>query len=162
MTTKYENITPELLHELFEYRDGELYRKTKSHTRAKIGERVGVITPQGYVQVGIKYRYYSAHRLIFLMHHNYLPDLVDHIDRNRANNRIENLRDATSTVNNQNRSDNKNNTSGVRGVTWHKRDKGWQVVGRANNKYKYLGIFKELNKAKQVIEDFNAKQHTKV
>ena len=118
-------LTQEYLNSLFEYREGELYRKTKSHTRAVIGERVGVITPQGYVQVGIKYRYHYAHRLIFLMHHGYMPEIVDHIDGNKTNNKIENLREATSRQNNQNQSLHRNNTSGIKGVMWNKSQNRW-------------------------------------
>jgi len=65
--------------------------------------------------------------LIFLYHHGYLPKFVDHIDGNKKNNRIENLREATKSQNAMNQKVSTRNTSGIKGVMWHKRDKKWFV-----------------------------------
>ena len=51
-----------------------------------------------------------------------------------------------------NRKMNIKNTSGVKGVTWHKRAKKWQVVITFNKIHKYLGMYSDINKAKEVID----------
>ena len=61
---------------------------------------------------------YTAHRVIWAMHYGEWPDQVDHINHDKADNRIENLRTVTHSENARNRKLNKNNTSGHAGVTW--------------------------------------------
>jgi hypothetical protein len=68
----------------------------------------------------------------------------DHKDRNGLNNQRYNLREATFSINNHNRRGNKNNTSGYRGVTWHKDGQKWQVAIRVNGIRKYGGSFLDL------------------
>ena len=70
--------------------------------------------------------------------------VVDHIDKDKSNNRKSNLRICTIKENCRNRSKLKSNTSGTTGVTWHKRDKKWQSSIVVNYKTIYLGSF--LNK----------------
>ena len=100
----------------FEYRDGKLFYKNTEGCMAK-GSEVGTLD-KGYLKTLINRKPYRLHRIIFMMHHGYLPKYIDHIDGNPANNRIENLRPATSSQNNLNRGKHKRNTSGYKGVTW--------------------------------------------
>lgn len=72
---------------------------------------------------------------------------VDHVDGNGLNNRRYNLRLATPTENMQNKSLYRNNKSGVRGVSWHKRDKSWSATIRVNNRLIHLGYFDEIEDA---------------
>lgn len=60
------------------------------------------------------------HRMIFLYHKGYLPRKVDHHDRDKLNNKIENLRDANDVINAMNVGLSKNNTSGYKGVSKYK------------------------------------------
>ena len=66
---------------------------------------------------------------------------VDHIDHNRLNNHVSNLRWATSTENNQNRSMHSNNKSGITGVIWNKERKKWRAYITKNKVIKYIGCF---------------------
>lgn len=79
----------------------------------------------GYWKVGITLgngvKVFKLHRLIFLLHHNYLPEFVDHIDRDQLNNRIENLRPCSSKGNSYNVRLPINNTTGYKGVFYSKR-----------------------------------------
>ena len=112
-------ITQERLHEMFEYKDGVLYRKI-SLGRTKAGDKVGFINDKGYVAVNLLGKNIAVHRLVWMMQHGEMPALIDHIDGDRQNNRIENLRLANRFGNAQNKKLNKNNTSGVKGVYWNK------------------------------------------
>ncbi len=72
---------------------------------------------------------------------------VDHINRDKLDNYIDNLRWATSKENNQNKSKQSNNTSGISGVSWHKRYKKWHVRIVVNGKRKHGGYFDNKNEA---------------
>jgi len=152
-------VTQELLHNLFEYKDGFLIRKTTVSHNAKQGDVIHQIEPRGYVVVLINGKTYKVHRLIFLMHHGYLPEKIDHIDCNKTNNKIENLRPATHTQNLQNRPKYRNNTSGLKGVSFHKKTSKWQSSIRIAGKQKYLGIFESKEDAYSVYCDACKKNH---
>jgi len=74
---------------------------------------------------------------------------VDHINRDRLDNRIDNLRHCTASENQRNTGFRRNNTSGVKGVTFNKNAKKWQVAKNG----KYLGIYKDFEEAKKVAEN---------
>lgn len=139
-------ITQERLHEMFEYRNGTLYRK-KSLGRTKAGDKVGFVNSKGYVAVNIDKQCIAVHRLIWVMQHGEFPELIDHIDGNRQNNRIENLRLADKFGNAQNKRMHKNNTSGVKGVYWKKDKNKWAAQIMCNNKPKFIGYFDSLDDA---------------
>lgn len=102
------DIDSTLLNQYFTYKNGELYNK-KPRQRVTVGQKLGYVNnSDGYIKLGFKGKYYLAHRLVFMMHHGYMPNHIDHIDNNPANNRIENLREVTNTQNCQN-SKKKNN-----------------------------------------------------
>ncbi len=75
---------------------------------------------------------------------------VDHKDGDGLNNQKENLRICTNQQNAGNSRIRKDNTSGIKGVTWYKRDKKWKAQIKINNKNKHLGYFSDKNKAKRV------------
>jgi len=96
----------------------------------------------GYVIIGIGGKKYFAHRLAFLYIDGYLPEnFVDHIDRNRMNNKWLNLREVTVLCNAQNCNLAIDNTSGVTGVSWVDNRKKWVAQIRVNKKSKNLGRF---------------------
>ena len=72
---------------------------------------------------------------------------VDHIDHNRLNNHLSNLRYATHSENQHNRTKNKDNTSGVAGVSWHKNIKKWEAKITINGVKKHLGSFENKDDA---------------
>ena len=143
-------INKDLLNKMFEYRDGNLYRKI-SLGRTKVGYKVGFVNNKGYLSVNINKKNLLVHRLIWMMHFDEFPSLLDHIDGNRQNNNIENLRIATRNQNAHNKSINKNNTSGVKGVCWHKHTKKWNAQIWHNKKHYHLGLYDSLQKAKEVV-----------
>lgn len=84
----------------------------------------------------------AAHRVAFTIHHGKRPDgEVDHINGDRSDNRISNLRDTTRTVNARNMKKSSANQSGVTGVSFYKASKKWQARIMAGVKYLHLGYF---------------------
>lgn len=81
----------------------------------------------GYMRCMVNNEHHLHHRIIWKMAYGVEPDQVDHIDGNRSNNRLSNLRDVSHQVNAKNRRLYANNTTGVPGVSFHKRDNVWQV-----------------------------------
>lgn len=144
---------------LFDYRDGCLYWKTAP-------KRSSIFDPAGYECKIHGYRFivinkvlYRAHRLIWKMFHGRDPHELDHINRNRTDNRIENLREVTRSENNFNHPVRKDNKCGVRGVSWHSKTNKWRVGITFNKKTMYLGCFKDLELACLVAEEARDKYH---
>ena len=147
-------ITKELLHELFEYKDGHLYWKVSRSQRVKVGNKAGgVHKPSGYYHIEFNSKKYKGHRLIFLMHHGNLPKVIDHIDGDKLNNKIENLREATQQQNCYNSGMKKLNTSGVKNVHLHKPTNKWLVQLMVNGKKKYFGLYEDLELADLVAQE---------
>lgn len=86
-------------------------------------------------------------------------DLIDHINGVRFDNRICNLREATHVENCRNQKMYKNNSSGVKGISWNKPAKKWQVACACNGKRYHLGLFKDIHVAEQAIKEFREKYH---
>lgn len=86
-------------------------------------------------------RFIKMHRLLVEW------QLVDHINRNPLDNRRDNLRRATIQKNNWNKSKQKNNTSGVSGVSWHKQKQNWSASISCDKKQYHLGYFINKNDA---------------
>ena len=146
-------ITQERLLEIFEYKDGGLYWKIRPSNRVKVGDRFGALNKSDHYRAGaVKSEFYREHRLIYLYHHGVLPATLDHINQNREDNRIENLRGATRSENGQNRKDHKNNTSGIRNVHFYKRYNKWRVMLNINGKNKHFGYFLNFDEACSVAE----------
>lgn len=128
-------ITRSYLLKMMRYTDTGLEPTTG--TRAKIQQM-----RQGYRKWHLNGRAWLEHRLVYLYHHGWLPQYIDHINNNRADNRIENLRPATKQQNQGNASINKNNVSGYKGVCWHAQQDLWRAYIAINRKQKHLGVFK--------------------
>ncbi|CAB5079663.1 putative NHN endonuclease [uncultured Caudovirales phage] len=153
-------LSQELLHKLFEYKDGVLYWKVANSPRVKVGTKAG--TPggrYGYLQTKINGVAYKNHRLIFMMFNGYIPKEIDHEDTNKLNNRIENLREATCEQNQWNRGIQKNNKSGYKGVSLDKDGKKWIAQCRANGKKHCLGKFTSAEEASKAVKTFRENQH---
>lgn len=135
-------ITQEELKELVEYKEGGLYWLVKRKGRkGKVGEEVGYINSIGYKMVMLNLIPYYLHRLVWLYHYGYFPENnIDHINRDRGDNRIENLREVSLSCNSRNSSIRSDNVSKIKGVYPHKYTGKWEVsIGST-----YLGIFENL------------------
>jgi hypothetical protein len=120
----------------------------------------GSICHNGYLKIFINNKHYYAHRLAWLYTYGYMPDReVDHINHDKSDNRISNLRLATRNQNSFNTSIRSDNTSGIKGVSWYPRLNKWRVYINANNKQKTIGYFEELELAELVIYEARKKYH---
>lgn len=135
-------ICQKLLQESFCYEDGNLIWKQPTGRRISVGQVAGR-NNNGYRMIGFMGKEYMAHRLVFMFHHGYLPPEVDHIDGNRSNNKIDNLRAATHAENLRNQRLKSSNTSGLKNVGWAKREQRWRVRVTIDGKDKHIGYFKD-------------------
>jgi hypothetical protein len=147
-----------MLKEYFDYQDGKLIWK-QGNSRVKVGRTAGSISGKGYINIKFKQKTYLAHRLIYLYHHGYLPEVLDHINGFKTDNRIENLREATASQNQHNRVLNANNTSGYKGVTFNKLRNKWQAKVKTNNVYKHLGLFEDIEDAAMAVSKYRLEVH---
>jgi len=139
-------ITQKLVQSLFGYSYGNLIRKVRTSSNTNIGEIVGCINNVGYSVVSVENKLYLVHRIIFLWHHGYLPENdVDHIDRNKSNNKIENLREISHRCNSRNTKIYSHNTSGITGVTAN--GDSWVAQIHIDKHNNYLGRFKNFDDA---------------
>jgi hypothetical protein len=152
-------ISQDYLREIFDYKDGKLYYKKKYAKTIRLGKKAGRLTSNGYWEISLHDKPYKAHRIIFMMFYGYFPKQVDHIDGNRINNKIENLREANNTLNQYNSKLRKDSKSGIKGVRWYPNYKKWVVDCRVNGKRHHLGYFEDLNEAKIKLTEFRQQHH---
>ena len=109
---------------------------------------------QLYYGISFKKFRLRVHRLFFYRKYGYLPDLVDHKDRNKLNNNIENLRELTDSENKRNSNKKKIEcTSKYKGVSWSKRQRKWEARLKVSGKYLFLGYFDNEDDAGQAYNN---------
>lgn len=160
MTLKPKDISAEEINEILEYRDGQLYWKVSGNGRYP-GKKTGCLGSGGYLQVRIKYKLYLVHRLVWIMHGKKPAPIIDHINGDKLDNRLENLRAVTQSQNSMNRKQRSDNTSGIKGVLWSKHKQKW--IGTVGMNYKnYLaGQFDTKEDAAIAVAALREKLHGK-
>jgi len=133
--------------------------KTDSHSPC-FGREVGTVNSNGYVVIRIYSRLYYAHRLAWLVVTGAWPEnLIDHINRNKADNRFSNLREADRSKNEQNKPISSRNTSGFRGIYWNSAANKWCAGIVANGIHHYLGVFADIQDAAAAYAEAAARLH---
>ena len=130
-------LTQEFLQDVLRYESttGIFYWKKKLNSRLTIGAVAGGVDCEGYWRIKVNKKLYAAHRLAWLFVYGSFPSTeLDHINRVRDDNRIENLREVT-------RSENQHNKNGVKGYSWHKKAKKYEVQLCVQKKHIYGGLF---------------------
>jgi hypothetical protein len=140
------------LRSVLEFKDGLLYNKVFRSSHAVAGKRSGSPYVNGYMSISIKGVKYLEHRIAYYMVHGYCPEAVDHINGVKSDNKIENLRAATSSENQCNVPLASNNVSGHKGVTMYKRTGKWRAQIAFNKVVKHLGYFETKELAVEFIE----------
>lgn len=168
------DITPELLRQLIyldvatgnlfwkerpvEFFSGEAYARSWN-TRYANKQLYLQKNSNGYLVVCLFARPLLAHRVVFAIHHGFLPQTVDHINQDRSDNRPSNLRAASYAENNRNTGRSSANTSGIKGVHWCKSRRKWKSVIWLNKRPIYLGAFDDKQTAAAAYEKANAEHH---
>lgn len=145
-------ITVSRIRELLDYdaASGVLLWKKARSGLATAGSRAGSKNMKGYRMVSIDGTRYQEHRIVWAIVHGRILDrtvCIDHVNGQKDDNRIENLRLAESWQNSANMTITNRNTSGFKGVTFHKSTGKWQAVIMVRGVQKYLGLFKSAEDA---------------
>lgn len=148
---------PELLRKLLRYEPetGKLFWRERPremfsdercgktwNTRYAGKESFTANSSDGYRSGSVLSKPYLAHRIIWaIVHDEWPPEQIDHINGNRMDNRIENLRAVSHAENAKNQRPTRNNAAGVMGVQWAKREKAWRARIWTDGANKHLGYF---------------------
>jgi len=133
----------ERLKELFNYNPerGELTWRISKSFRRPAGQTAGGLNGCGYPTVRVNNKAYLAHRIIWKLVTGEEPDVIDHINRIRNDNRISNLRNCTTADNASNRGISKANSSGIKGVNWKKDKAKWHCQITMKGRAIHLGDY---------------------
>ncbi|MGG8661087.1 HNH endonuclease signature motif containing protein [Streptomyces lividans] len=137
--------------DVFIYDSGNLVWAKNFGSRARKGMVAGhVNSSNGYINVRFDGKYYKSHRIVWEMINGDIDDamFIDHINHNRSDNRIENLRLVTKQWNAMNQSIRFNNKTGVIGVSWVERLSKYVSKIRVNGRDYHLGCFSDIDDAK--------------
>lgn len=155
------NLTAARLKELFHYDEntGEFTRRIRVGN-AKAGSVPSCKQDAGYIVVRVDDKLYAVHRLAWLYVHGVFPvGCIDHIDGNKTNNSIKNLRDVSVSENFQNRGMRRGNKSGYAGVSWDSQTQSWAAQIMKNRKTIRLGRFKSAEDASAAYHRAKAELH---
>lgn len=145
---------------LFEYKEGKLFWKISRNPKIKIGDLAGrkFIGTNGYYSIFLDKKSSLIHRIIWVMHHREIPDglFIDHINRNKLDNRIENLRlvSPRESVNNRDVVLTRKFPPGIR-----KHGNKYLSFIRMNKKHISLGSFSTPEEAQNIREEFMRKNN---
>lgn len=155
------NLTNERLKELVSYdkETGNFFRLV-AVANIKTGLVIAKPAKNGYVRMHIDGHLYYLHRLAWFYENNEWPVAIDHIDGNKINNKLCNLRAATCGENLQNISTKTKAISGFKGAYFHPKAKNWQAKIMLNGKTKSLGYYKTPEEAHEAYIDGKKKLHT--
>ena len=136
------------------------FRAKLDRPRRPAGSVAGNLRPDGYRCIRLKWRKYWAHHLAWFYVHGAWPaDHIDHVNGDRADNRISNLRECTVAQNNQNMAPRRDNSSGFVGVCWNARRGKYQANISVNGKTTNLGLFDDPFEAHRVYLEAKASLH---
>lgn len=141
-----ENELLEYTHEWLRYEPetGKFFwKKSAPKGQRQTGKETATSNSHGYKNIKLNGKLYRAHRIAFLIMKQRLPFVIDHIDRNRANNKWDNLREVSHKENCFNRSVDTRNKTGITGVYFNPKEKVYTVT----HGKKYLGRSKSIFEA---------------
>lgn len=158
-----DTISHEKLLELFDYdaETGELVRRCNVRGLGpnRIGGRPRFEGPNGYAAIGADSLKYLYHRLVWFWHHNEWPEVIDHVDGDKQNNRIENLRACTQSQNLCNAQIPSDNKSGFKGVSWSSSANKWRARCGLHKVQHNLGVFDTREEAAEAVRAFRSGLH---
>jgi hypothetical protein len=134
---------------IFEYRNGCLFWKKAPSKRIRAGSRAGTLRPTGYRQICVNGKKYLEHRLIWCLLKGEWPSFeIDHINRQKDDNRIENLRDIKHEYNCLNR----RTSDKAKGIYFDKNKNKYRARIKIKNKLKMLGCYTTKEEAEKAYK----------
>mgnify|MGYP003394149988 CR=1 FL=1 len=155
-------ITQKRLKELLHYapKTGTFTWLISPRGRTRPGDVAGGPDGHGYYRVQMEGIRYRAARLAWFYVYGCWPTVeVDHINGDRSDNRIKNLREATRAQQNQNLGIGLRNKTGILGVSWNKERKKWRAEIKIDNKSICLGRYRNIDDARAAYLKAKAKYH---
>lgn len=139
---------------------GVFYWKNLKNKNKKFGAEVKSKEKEGYIVINHKGKQYRAHRIAWLFYYGYMPIKgIDHINRDKTDNRIANLRLANDSQNAANVGLNKNNKTGVPGIFWCKKSSKWRLRTIFMGNRVELGRFKTKEEAAKAYFNFKSEHY---
>lgn len=135
------------------------WKEGRACNKIKKGSEAGTMTHNGYRTVSVNGSTIRTHRLVYILHFGYAPYMIDHINGDKLDNRIENLRPADDFTNQFNSKMNIKNTSGVKGVVWCKDRDKWKVQIQKNKKTHFFGYFDTIEEAEICMKNARKTLH---
>jgi hypothetical protein len=133
------------INETFYELNGYLYWKNRPNKSLDVSKPITRSNKLGYILVEYRTVIYRVHRILYQIYHSIekLSDdlIIDHIDCNVKNNSKENLRESDKSTNGMNRGKQENNSTGYKGVVYHKKANKYMSQIEFNKKHYYLGLF---------------------
>jgi hypothetical protein len=149
-----QDLTQDQVQALFVYdaETGKLFWRQPRYAKQQY-EEAGWNHNKGYRQVCINEQTYLVHRIIWLMFFGTHPEEIDHIDGDKQNNRLTNLRATTKSRNQHNSGPRKDSRTGIRGVGFNARLGKWHARIQVNKMRHHLGFFDTLEQAQDAREN---------
>lgn len=126
-------------------------------SNSRKGDVAGNLEKNGYIRIVISGDKYYAHRLAYFYYYKVWPDFIDHINGDRSDNRISNIRNVDKPENARNKRISSRNTSGVQGVCWYKKSKKWVAKITHQGKSINIGYYLDKVDAIKARKDAEAK-----
>ncbi len=153
-----KDIPIEVIRQLFRYEPetGHVWR-VQFIQNARMDQPVGTLHPEGYLRVNVNFggkrHGLAVHRIAFALQNGRWPeDLLDHRRGGGTNNTWTNIREANPLQNAHNRRKNRDNTSGFRGVSWHRPLGKWRAQIQINSRPRHLGYFSDIVEAAEAYK----------
>ena len=130
---------------------GQFTWKVSRGSRSKVGGIAGHENSHGYIAIGVnlnkKQKFLKAHRLAWFIVNHELPNVIDHIDRDKSNNSLSNLRDCNNSLNQINIPISKRNTTGYKGVYYRKDNGKYRAIIKIDGRNKSIGQYETAEEA---------------
>jgi len=120
----------------------------------RLDGKSGWVDSKGYKRITYRESTCLVHRLVWKWWYGYDPEEIDHINGNKSDNRIDNLRSVSCSTNNRNRPMQCNNTSGFTGVAWYKSIGRWSARVKVNRKTVHIGVYDTPQEANAARDEF--------
>ena len=135
-------LTQERLKEVLRYDpdSGDFFWRVSTSNRMPVGSKAGKRDRRGYLIIGVDGTQYYAHRLAWFYVYGEFPPYLDHVNQDKSDNRISNLREATK-IDNGGNSKARKSRSGLKGAHWHRGAGRWSSIVHYNGNHVYLGLF---------------------